>query len=383
MRFYIIAGEASGDLHGSNLVKSMMNMRPDVEIRGIGGEKMKRAGADIWRDYKDTAVMGFTAVITHLGKISRNMRDCKEDIIRYSPDALILIDYPGFNLKIAEFAHKKGIRVYYYIAPKVWAWKEWRVRQIRKNVDRLYVIFPFEVEYFAKHGIKAEFNGNPLMDSISSDRSCSESRESFIQRNGLEDAPIVALLPGSRKMEISFLMPRFAELEKWASVPGSPLERCRFVIAAAPEMDLDYYRSFLPADSKIRILKGETYGILRNASCAVVDSGTATLEAAIIGVPEVAVYGAGALSFALVTKLIRLKHYTLPNIIMGDREIIRELMQNACTARNIGTECERLLCDDAARAEMQRNFDSLRQMLGGPGASERIARSMINSTNIL
>ena len=384
MKLYIIAGEASGDLHGSNLVKGLRSALPDVEIRGIGGQKMKEAGADIWRDYKDTAVMGFTAVISHLGKISRNLRECKQDLLRYNPDALILIDYPGFNLKMAEFAHPKGIRVFYYIAPKVWAWKEWRVRQIRKYVDRMFVIFPFEVNYFASKGIRAEFNGNPLLDSVVSDKSRSESRESFLQRNALPDVPILALLPGSRKMEISFLMPRFAELERLAAEKGSRLGSCQFVLAAAPEMDLDFYRSFLGPESRIRILSGETYGILKNSICAVVDSGTATLEAAIIGVPEVAVYGGGALSFALATKLIKLKNYTLPNIVLG-RTVIRELMQDACTARSIGTECERLMYDNAYRSAMQRSFDELRQLLGEPGASQRISRSMIdtiNSTNI-
>lgn len=380
MKLYIIAGEASGDLHGSNLVKGLKDVDPSIEIRGIGGQNMKEAGADIWRDYKDTAVMGFTAVVSHLGKIARNMRECRQDILRYSPDAVILIDYPGFNLQIAGFAHKKGFPVFYYIAPKVWAWKEWRVRKIRKFVDRVFVIFPFEVDYFAKHGIRAEFDGNPLMDSVASDKSRFEGRQSFLQRNALSDVPIIALLPGSRKMEISFLMPRFVELERLAAAGGSRLASCQFVLAAAPEIDLDFYKCFLSSESRIRILKGETYGILKNSICAVVDSGTATLEAALIGVPEVAVYGGGALSFALATSLIRLKNYTLPNIIMG-RSVIVELMQDACTARSIGAECERLIYDNAYRSAMQRDYDELRGLLGEPGASQRTAQSMIDSIN--
>ena len=269
MKLYFIAGEASGDLHGSNLIRSVLKENPEASIRGVGGEKMQAAGADIWRDYSETAVMGFTAVLTHLGKILRNMRECRRDILVWKPDALVLIDYPGFNMKMARFAHNKGIKVFYYIAPKVWAWKEWRVRQIRKYVDRLFVIFPFEVPYFAKRGVEADYEGNPLMDSVGSYNSMKEPKSDFLTRHGLDDKPIIALLPGSRKMEISYLMPRFAQYEELLEKarPGE----YRLVLAQAPEVDESFLKSFLGAESRMKIVDGDTYGVLKNeigrASC--------------------------------------------------------------------------------------------------------------------
>ncbi|MCI2081661.1 MAG: lipid-A-disaccharide synthase [Bacteroidales bacterium] len=378
MRLYFIAGEASGDLHGSNLIKAILKVDPSASIRGIGGEKMREAGAEIWKDYSQTAVMGYTAVILRLGDILKNMRECRKDIVAWRPDAIVLIDYPGFNLEMAKFAHGRGIRVFYYIAPKVWAWKGWRIKQLRKYVDNLFVIFPFEVPFFAKHGIKAIYEGNPLMDSISADASLSEDRKTFLARNGLEDKPIIALLPGSRKMEISFLMPRFAEYERLLS--ESPYKGYQLVLAEAPELDDGYVRSFLSPESRISIVKGATYSVLKNAECAVIASGTATLEAAIIGTLQTAVYGGGAFSFAVAHRLVKIKLYTLPNIIMG-HQVFRELVQGDCTAENIYFETDKLLGGGEYASGMRKEYAALRDVLGNPGASDRIAHVMIGLLN--
>lgn len=371
MRYYLVAGEASGDLHGSNLIKGLKAGDPQAEFRCWGGDLMEQAGAVLVKHYKESAIMGFVEVLTNLNKITRNLKECKKDIERYHPDVLILIDYPGFNFRIAEFAKKKGTKVFYYIAPKVWAWKESRVHKLRKFTDRVFIIFPFEIEYFKKWGINVIYKGNPLLDSVDNDPYGTENREEFCKRVDLNpDKPIIALLAGSRKGEIGYLLPRMIEVAK-------KFDQYRFVLAGAPSIEKEYYLSFLErSSSKIEILTGETYSILRHAKAAIISSGTASLEAALIKTPQVVCYGGSEISYQIAKRLVKLKYISLANLIM-DRGLFKELIQHDCTPDAIAKELEMLLENNAYREKMIADFQAVRDVLGGKGASHKIAAAMI------
>ena len=365
MKYYIIAGEASGDLHGSNLMKGLYAADPQCDVRFWGGDRMAAVGGTMVRHYKGTAVMGFVEVLAKANKILGNLSFCKKDILEYSPDVVILIDYAGFNLKIARFAKEHGIRTFYYIAPKVWAWKEGRITKLRR--------FPFEIEYFHKKGIDAIYRGNPLIDSIANHRSSHETRAEFLQRHNLEDKPIIALLAGSRKTEISWLLPRYKEAA--ALLP----EGYQILLAGAPSIELEYYRKYIEG-SNIKLIPDDTYGVLRNAEAAVVASGTASLETALIGTPQVVCYGGNPISFWIAKQFIlhskSISYISLGNLIIN-RQAFRELLQDECTGKTISDEVVRLISDHQYRDEMLHNYSEIRKALGGEGASVKVAEAMI------
>ncbi|MDR1405863.1 MAG: lipid-A-disaccharide synthase [Prevotellaceae bacterium] len=367
MKYYIIAGEASGDLHGSALIKGLKHADPHAEIRAWGGDRMAANGATLVKHYRDTAVMGFVEVLLQLPKVLRNIRYCRRDMIAFRPDAVILIDYPGFNFRMAQFAKKRGLKVFYYIAPKVWAWKERRVKRLQRNVDKLFVIFPFEKDYFKKWGIEAFYAGNPLVDTIRERLSEQEPAAMFRQRNRLSGKPIIAVLPGSRRMEINYVLPRIV-----------PLADCfpdhQFVIAGAPATGLREYEKYLRTKT-VRLVQDQTYELLSHAEAAIVASGTATLETALIGTPQIVCYGGNEISFQIARRLVRVKFISLVNIIMN-REAVRELVQHDLTAGNLQNELQAILPGGTKRAAQLRDCAELRKLLGAQGAAERIARQM-------
>lgn len=371
MRYFIIAGEASGDLHGSNLIKGIREMDKEAQIRCWGGDLMKEAGAELIRHYKEGAIMGFVEVVANLGKLAKNLQDCKNDIVKYNPDAVILIDYPGFNFRIAKFAKERGMRVFYYIAPKVWAWKEKRVHKLKKYVDRLFIIFPFEIEYFKKWGIDAIYRGNPLLDSVDNHSSSEESKEAFEQRCGIGSAEkTVALLAGSRRSEIKYLLPRMMQV-------AGRYPEYRFLMACAPSMEREFYEGIIGNKcSNIKLLFGETYSILRHSDAAIISSGTASLEAALIGVPQVVCYGGNEISYQIARSVVKLKYISLANLIM-DKGLFKELIQHDCTTQKISAELDNLLGNSAYREKMLADYRDVRNILGGKGASAKVASAMI------
>ena len=493
MKYYIIAGEASGDLHGSNLVKGLLEKDPSAQIRAWGGELMRQAGAEVVKDYRENSIMGFVEVVANIGKILGNMKECCKDILAFNPDVVILIDYPGFNMKIAKFAKKHGFKVFYYIAPKVWAWKERRVHKIKRYVDKLFIIFPFEVEYFRKWGIETVYRGNPLLDSVCNFSHAGESRAAFEARTSpkrqiicttaaasteatasaaaaatsaapaaagataagataaagasatgasatgataatspttassptTEPAttaaepttaaaepttaaaamPIIAALAGSRKMEIGFLLPRIVRT-------ALAMPQYRFIIAAAPSMEPEYLKKIIqkelaaavaPTGSSqagsnkkqscishtqagishtqagrcnIEIVYGETYAVLQQSVAAIISSGTASLEAALLKTPQVVCYGGNPISFYIAKAVVKLKYISLANLIL-DKLIFKEILQNDCTPANISAELEALINQKTYRDAMLADYDKVHQLLGGGGASGRIAEAMI------
>ena len=505
MKYYIIAGEASGDLHGSNLVKGLLEKDPSAQIRAWGGELMRQAGAEVVKDYRENSIMGFVEVVANIGKILGNMKECCKDILAFNPDVVILIDYPGFNMKIAKFAKKHGFKVFYYIAPKVWAWKERRVHKIKRYVDKLFIIFPFEVEYFRKWGIETVYRGNPLLDSVCNFSHAGESRAAFEARTSpkrqiicttaaasteatasaaaaatsaapaaagataagataagataagataaagasatataagataaagasatgataatsptsansptTEPAttaaepttaaaepttaaamPIIAALAGSRKMETSFLLPRIVRT-------ALAMPQYRFIIAAAPSMEPEYLKKIIqkelaaagaPAGTSqagsnktqscishtqagrcnIEIMYGETYAVLQQSVAAIISSGTASLEAALLKTPQVVCYGGNPISFYIAKAVVKLKYISLANLIL-DKLIFKEILQNDCTPANISAELEALINQKTYRDAMLADYDKVHQLLGGGGASGRIAEAMI------
>ena len=329
MKYYIIAGEASGDLHGSNLMKGLYSEDPDAEIRFWGGDLMNGVyrpcrGGGLVRHYREGAIMGFWEVFTHAGKLLGNIGRCKKDILDWNPDAVILIDYPGFNFKIAAFAHKHGIRTFYYIAPKVWASREGRIRKLKRFVDRLYIIFPFEIPYFRSKGIDAVYLGNPLVDSISASRAMNESRADFLKRNSLQDKPVIAMLAGSRKGEISTMMPVLTEFAaKMKAMPE--YSGYQFLIAGAPARTMEDYSGYLKESyekSGIKVLFGETLSIIRHAEAAVVNSGTASLETVLAGTPQVVGYIGSKLTIMIARHLVEEVDSTIvaDNLKRGKRD---------------------------------------------------------------
>ena len=371
MRYFLIAGEASGDLHGSNLIKGIRSVDPNAQLRCWGGDLMQEAGAELVRHYKEGAIMGFVEVIANLGKLAGNLQDCKNDIINYNPDVVVLIDYPGFNFRIAQFAKERGFRVFYYIAPKVWAWKEKRVHRLKKYVDRLFIIFPFEIEYFKKWGIDAIYNGNPLLDSVDNHPSATETKEEFCKRADLNpDSTTVALLAGSRRGEIKYLLPRMIEVAK--RYPSY-----QFLLACAPSVDLEFYKGIIGKKcSNIKLLEGETYSILRHSNASIINSCTASLEAALIGVPQVVCYGGNEISYQIARMVVKLKYISLANLIM-DKGLFKELIQHSCTPALISQELDQLLHNQEYRARMMQDYADVRTVLGGAGASAKVAKAMI------
>ena len=387
MKYYIIAGEASGDLHGSNLMKGIYSQDSEAVIRFWGGDLMNEVflkheatGGGLVRHYKEGAIMGFWEVFTHAGKLLGNIGRCKKDILSWQPDIVILIDYPGFNFRIAGFTHKHGIRTYYYIAPKVWASREGRIRKLKEYVDRLYIVFPFEIPYFKSKGVDAVYLGNPLVDSIAESRAMNESREEFLKRNSLQDRPIIAMLAGSRKSEIGTMMPVLTEFAaKMRHIPE--YGGYQFIIAGAPARSMEDYAGYLKEsyeESGVKVLFGETQSIIRHAEAAVVNSGTASLETVLLGTPQVVCYMGSWLSYTITKHIIKVRYISLGNLIV-DRLAFKELIQDDCTAENIVSEVRSLIEDRAYREKMMAEYGKIKEALGGTGASEAVAADMIRS----
>lgn len=381
MKYYIIAGEASGDLHGSNLMKGLYAEDPAADIRFWGGPAMDavyrahQSGTGLVRDYGKGAVMGFSGVLLRAGSFLRELRDCREDILRFSPDAVILIDYPGFNFRIAEFAHRRGFKVFYYIAPKVWASRESRVRKLKKFVDKLYIVFPFEKAYFDRKGVDYVYLGNPLVDAVDGSPALRQDRSSFLEDAGLPDRPYVAILAGSRKGEVRSMMPVCSAFaDRLRRTPG--FEDCRFVIAGAPSRSPEDYAPWLKGrEAYMNVVFGRTHAVVRHARAAVVNSGTASLETCLIGTPQVVAYAASDFNFSLARQIIKVDAISLGNLIAG-RNVFRELIQYYLTPANLTDEVRRLMLDEEYRAEMEAGYAEIRQALGGSGASAAVARSM-------
>ena len=384
MKFYIIAGEASGDLHGSNLMKGLYVQDPGADIRFWGGPLMdgvfrqNQQGTGLVKDYREGAVMGFWEVLMKGFTVLANLRQCKADILAWKPDAVILIDYPGFNFRVAEFAHRMGFKVYYYIAPKVWASREGRIRKIKAWVDRLFIVFPFEQEYFRSKGVPFTYVGNPLLDAIDQSPALQEPREAFCRRccQG-DEAPYIALLAGSRKMEIDSMMPVFmAFADNWHTLHPE----CRFVVAAAPSRSLEDYAPYLGERPYVSVLFGETYGVLRHARAAVINSGTASLEAALIGTPQMVAYRMAALTAFIARRIIKVPYVSLANLILG-RLAFKEFLQEDFTLGNLVQEMQRLWEDGPYRQAMTADYSRVRELLGGSGASLAVAKALIEEIN--
>jgi lipid-A-disaccharide synthase len=363
MKYYLIAGEASGDMHAANLISALRKLDSQAEFRCFGGDKMKEAGASLYIHYREMALMGFD-VVKKYPVIRKNKMLCRADILNYKPDVLILVDYSGFNLPMAKFAAEHGIRVIYYISPKLWAWAKWRVKSVQKYVEKMFVLMPFEVDFYREHQVDAEYYGNPVLDSIENFKAGYDHSEDFRKKNDLPDKSIIALLAGSRKQEILHLLP-----EMLAAAEAFP--DYQFVIAGAPSIAASYYQSFT-ANRNVRILYNQTYPLLLNSKAAVVTSGTATLETALLNVPEAVVYKTGAFTFFIGNFLVKIKYFSLVNLIL-DRPAVKELLQDNLSA-DIRSELDLLLNDADYRAKMLDNFAELRRILGEPGVAARVAR---------
>lgn len=373
MKYYLIAGEASGDLHASNLMKAILQEDPKAEFRFFGGDLMAKAGGTCVKHYRDMAYMGFIPVLLHLRTIFRNLSCCKQDILAWKPDVLILIDYPGFNLKVAKFIKQhSSIPVYYYISPKIWAWKEYRIKNIRRDIDKLLSILPFEVDFFKKHHYPVNYVGNPCVDAVQTFReNYQESLDEFQLRNKLDNRPIIALLAGSRKQEIKDNLSRMTEASK-------DFPQYQFVVAGAPGIDPEFYQQFIGKDTKI--LFGQTYPLLTHATAALVTSGTATLETALFKVPQVVCYytTAGKLVSFLRRHILKVQYISLVNLISGN-EAVTELVADGMTVTNLKAELKQILPDGNKRSKMLSDYEQLIQTLGTAGASQRAAEIIISS----
>ena len=418
MKYYIIAGEASGDLHGSNLMKGIYAEDPQAEIRFWGGDCMLSVwevfqnnpshscgagpspcgqggstvlknlpdltpkGTGLVRHYKEGAVMGFVEVLAKAGKLLENVKFCKKDIMDWKPDVVILIDYPGFNFKIAEFAHKAGFKVFYYIAPKVWASREGRIRKLKKYVDKLFIVFPFEIPYFDSKGINYIYKGNPLVDAVDNSKAMLEIREDFISRNGLDNRPHIAMLAGSRKGEISTMMPVLTEFAaKMHALPE--YKDYQFLIAGAPSRTMDDYAPWLNDGNKeyIKVLFGETQSIIRHADAAVVNSGTASLETVLFNTPQVVGYITNPVTFWLAKKIVKIRFISLGNLII-DRLAFKEFIQDDCNPDSLVTEVRELMENKERRDAMLSDYADIRNALGGSGASAAVAKAMISELTV-
>jgi lipid-A-disaccharide synthase len=367
MKYYIIAGEASGDLHGSNLMKALYQEDATADIRFWGGDLMQKAGGTLVKHYRELAFMGFAEVILNLKTILNNIKICKTDIEKFNPDVIIFIDYPGFNMRIAKWAKEKGIKTHYYISPQIWAWKESRIKDIKRDFDKLYVILPFEKDFYEKkHNFPVEFVGHPLIDAIHN-RTTTDA-VSFRKDNQLDDKPIIAILPGSRKQEISKMLTLMLSV-----VEDFP--DYQFVIAGAPSQEYSFYEQFLKGKN-IKFIANKTYDLLSNAHAALVTSGTATLETALFKVPEVVCYKGSWVSYQIAKRIITLKYISLVNLIM-DEEVVTELIQEDCNPKRIKAELSKIL-EEKHRNTLLKKYDELEQKLGGIGASAKTAKLIVN-----
>ena len=379
MKYYLIVGEASGDLHASNLMRALKEHDPQADFRFFGGDLMKAVGGTLVKHYKELAYMGFIPVLLHLRTIFRNMDLCKKDIVDWQPDALILVDYPGFNLKIAEYIKKHtDIPIYYYISPKIWAWKEYRIKNIKRDVDELFSILPFEVDFFKGHQYPIHYVGNPCVDAVDAfQKAHSETFETFVADNSLDEKPIIALLAGSRKQEIKDNLPDMLEAAK------PFVGEYQLVLAGAPSIDPAYYQQYIGTDVPVRIIFGQTYQLLAHAKAALVTSGTATLETALFRVPQVVCYylAMGKVISFLRRHILKVKYISLVNLV-ANKEVVRELVADTMTVSNVRSELDALLNDDAYRNKMLQEYDRMIKILGPAGASRQAALKMIELLSV-
>lgn len=370
MKYYIIAGEASGDLHGSNLIREIKKLDNIADIRAWGGDLMEYAGAKVVKHYRDLAFMGFIEVIKNIGTIISNLKFCKQDIASFKPDVVILIDYPGFNLRIAEWAKQQGLKVVYYISPQVWAWKESRVKKIRKSVDKMLVILPFEKNFYRKWNFEVEYVGHPLADVVDSAQNEIDPLPGAIL-SPLNENNIVALLPGSREQEVMKKLPVMLEVSK--SFP-----EYRFVVAKAPSLSDAFYDKLLDQYKNVRSIRNKTYQLLLQSKAALVTSGTATLETALFGVPEVVCYKGSNISYQIAKRLVKVKYISLVNLIM-DKEVVKELIQDDMNVDNVKRELTRILKDRDAIHKMKEDYADLKKLLSEGGqASKKAAKSIVD-----
>ena len=362
MKYYIIAGEASGDLHGSNLIKALKNKNSNTNIRCWGGDKMETAGATLVKHYRDLAFMGFTEVIKNLPAILNNIKFCKKDILSFAPDALILIDYPGFNMRIAKWAKQKGIKIIYYISPQIWAWKEKRVHAIKRDVDKMLVILPFEKDFYKKYNYEVDYVGHPLCEVINGWHK---------ENSDIEKEDIVALLPGSRKQEILVKLPIMLTMAK-------RFPRYQFVVAKAPGIENSFYQEILKPYTNVGSVSNATYLLLAKAKAALVTSGTATLETALFKVPEIICYKGGKISYEIAKRLIKIKFIGLVNLIM-DKEVVKELIQDQLNENNLGIQLSSILNDREHIAMMEKNYNKLATILQAGGHASENAATIINN----
>lgn len=372
MRYYLIAGEASGDLHGSNLMKELKLADRDAEFRFFGGDLMLSVGGDLVKHYREMAFMGIVNVVLNIKTIKRNLDFCKTDLLEFQPDVLILIDYPGFNLHVAEFAKKNKIPVFYYISPKIWAWKEYRIKKIKAFVDEMFTIFPFETGFYKKHDFEVHYVGNPLMDSIAEFRKKAVPRNKFFRNNNLDDRPVVALLAGSRVQEIKNTLPLMVKVANY-------FPEFQFVVAGVPSVNKELYEKYLTG-SGLKIIFDQTYNLLNNAHTALVASGTAALETALFNVPQTVIYkveGGWLVDFIMRNFVLKGVGVALPNIILNEL-IVVELIQKKMTLKNVKAEMRKLLYDEKYRQKIEKDYHRLKDVMGEPGCSKRAAQKMVD-----
>jgi lipid-A-disaccharide synthase len=365
MNYYLIAGERSGDLHGANLIRAIHQYDPEAQCRAYGGEQMEQAGAVLVRHYREMAFMGFLEVVKNLGTIRRIMRECQADLLAHRPDVLILIDYAGFNLRMARFAKQHGIRVFYYISPKVWAWNQRRALKIKANVDQLFTILPFETEFFARYGYAVHYVGNPLLDALAS----FSPNPAFRSKLLLDDRPVVALLPGSRRQEITSILPVMLAASK-------RFPAYQFVVGTVSNLPSALYDDMLAAYPAVKRVDDAAYDVLYSAEAALVTSGTATLETALLNVPQVVCYKTTGISYAIAKRLIAVPFISLVNLI-ANRNVVTELIQNELTTEHIEAELNAILPNGACRSEQLEGYAEVRRKMGEAGASERAGKQMV------
>ncbi|MCF6240180.1 MAG: lipid-A-disaccharide synthase [Bacteroidales bacterium] len=371
MRYYIIAGEASGDLHAANLMHELKNLDKDAEFRVWGGDLMQQQGGQIVKHYKELAFMGFVEVLMNIRRIKSNFELCQTDLLDFKPDILILVDYPGFNLRMAKFAKENNIRTYYYISPKIWAWKKSRAWKIKKYIDKMFVIFPFEKKFYKQYNYEVEYVGNPLIDELKKKKEHLPDKETFLKRNKLSDKPIIALLAGSRKQELKYILPEMLKVMEH-------FHEYQFVLAGAPGFDVEVYRPYIEK-YPVKLIFNQTYDLLKHAKAAIVTSGTATLETALFNVPQVVVYKMNRLTYEVGKYFIKPKFFSLVNIVM-DRTIVQELLQKDLPQK-ITDELSKILYDEQYCYQMLESYKELQNIIGDSGASRRTAEIIYSDLN--